>query len=149
MELKLYFVWVILFVPIMPMGIFTMLVARLVESHTDLGKLLFARRRIFPQRDEVARNSQIALGWCAISIGVAWSLALSFLTYNNEIWKWSREAQAAARATFWAWCFASCGAMIIRRELRQKPHKIVVPIGISGMLGLLMYLMLVKGASKL
>jgi len=91
LEVRLSLLFVITFAPIQPAGVFFTLLAKLLESHTDLTKMLFVRRRFFPQRGAEAANMhgmhrRFFIG--VLMFKVAWSTWLSVVTYNDELYKW-------------------------------------------------------------
>lgn len=88
MEVKLNFLWIIFFAPIKPDGVITMLIARLIEVKTDMSKLLMIRRRTFPKADVLDHHLMGAFLKAAVFGGVGWSIGLSCITYNDDLWKW-------------------------------------------------------------
>jgi len=91
LEVKLSFLFVMSFAPVMPWGVFPTLLAWLLETQTDLTKLLYARRRVFPRPGRTLKlhstQREFIVGACCFY--VAWALALIFVTYNDEIWQLS------------------------------------------------------------
>jgi len=91
LELKLSFLWALFFVPVKPFGIFPTLVARLLESHTDVMKLLYVCRLSFPyssQDSYLAHSTQKDFVFIAFILAIFWSIGLSLITYNGNLWKW-------------------------------------------------------------
>jgi len=87
MEVKLSVLFVIMFAPIMPEGVFTTLLGRMVENWGDLAKLIFARRRPFPDHGtSVAAMHVEVRGFLAsaVALKASWSLVLSFVVFSNE-----------------------------------------------------------------
>lgn len=84
LEVKLNFLFVIMFASIMPEGVFTTLLGRMLESWTDLTKLLFLKRRPFPDQ---GMSIAVQHYWMktfiavAIVVKVVWSILLSFFVY--------------------------------------------------------------------
>lgn len=88
LEVKLNFLWVVFFAPIMPWGIFPTLLARFLEVHSDLTKMLFVRRRVFPRSDGVLRATQRSFALGTMVAATVWYLMLSLVTYNDHLWVW-------------------------------------------------------------
>merc|ERR1719161_3068566 len=103
LELKLSFLWVVLFAPIMPAGVIPTLLARIIESNSDLAKMLFVRRRSFPEPGKTARRLQLVFMASAVAIAAAWSAMLSAVTYNDDLWKEDKAAAAAAVSAGVGW----------------------------------------------
>jgi len=88
LELKLSFLWVLLFAPILPLGVIPTLAARLVECHSDLSKLLFVRRRTFPAAAQVCHATQKTFVAGSCIFAALWSVGLSLITYNDDLYLW-------------------------------------------------------------
>lgn len=88
LELKLSFLFVAFFAPVRPVGVFPTLAARLLETHADLTKMLFVRRRPFPESAHVAHTTQEGFAWGTAIATTIWSIGLSLITYNNNLWRW-------------------------------------------------------------
>lgn len=88
MEMKMNFIWIMFFLPVMPIGIFPTVFARLIEVKTDLTKMLFIRRRTFPDEDRLYRMTQQALVRLSVCASLGWSVGLSLITYNDDLWRW-------------------------------------------------------------
>jgi len=88
LEMELNFLWVVFFAPVLPWGIIPMLLARIFETKSDLTKLLFVRRRCFPEPDGLERSLQRAFLRGAVCSAVGWSAGLSLITYNSDLWQW-------------------------------------------------------------
>lgn len=91
-EVKMNLLWIMFFAPVMPLGIFTTLIARFIEVKTDLYKLLYIRRRAFPDDDDsekvLEQTTQNAFVRAAVCAGAGWSAGLTLITYNDELWTW-------------------------------------------------------------
>jgi len=90
LELKLNFLWVLFFSPLMPMGVLPTLVSRLLEVRAKLTKLLFVRRRIFPNsaRSSIMHDSQYCFVCVVVVFAVFWYLILALVTYNDNLYEW-------------------------------------------------------------
>jgi len=91
MEVRLSLLFVVVFAPIRPAGVFFTMLARLLESQTDVSKMLFVRRRTFPHRSAATASmhglhTRFFIG--VLILKVAWSAWLSGVTYNDELFKW-------------------------------------------------------------
>jgi hypothetical protein len=94
-ELQMNFLWVVCMAPIHPIGVFPTLLARLVETYSDMKKLLWVRQRPFPSSDELARRLMIAFTIGTIFLGLAWTIGLSLLTYNDDLWRMDQPSRTA------------------------------------------------------
>lgn len=88
LELKLNFMFVVFFAPIRPFGVLPTLGARLLEVHTDLAKMLFVRRRPFPEDGAALHGAQEGFCRIVMPFALVWSLLLSLITYNDDLWRW-------------------------------------------------------------
>eukprot|EP00933_Yihiella_yeosuensis_P032610 TRINITY_DN26220_c0_g1_i2.p1 TRINITY_DN26220_c0_g1~~TRINITY_DN26220_c0_g1_i2.p1 ORF type:complete len:658 (-),score=95.67 TRINITY_DN26220_c0_g1_i2:132-2105(-) len=88
LEVKLSFLFILFFAPVKPSGVLPTLLARLLESQTDVAKMLQNRRKIFPMpAGGMHRNMQyFIIG--ALVLKVAWCLCLTYVTYNDELWEY-------------------------------------------------------------
>mmetsp|Transcript_90442 Transcript_90442/g.286594 ORF Transcript_90442/g.286594 Transcript_90442/m.286594 type:complete len:299 (-) Transcript_90442:13-909(-) len=86
LELKLSLLWILFFAPVMPIGVLPTLGARLLETRSDLTKMLLVRRRGFPEESEWLHITQRSFVLCVVVFAVLWSGTLSLVTYNNEFW---------------------------------------------------------------
>lgn len=88
LDLETKFVWVLFFGPLYPFGLLLTLGAAFLSVKFDLGRLLIVRRRCLPERDTLVRAQQRAFLRGAVIAALGWSIGLSLLTYNNDLWKW-------------------------------------------------------------
>eukprot|EP00929_Paragymnodinium_shiwhaense_P003872 TRINITY_DN10457_c0_g1_i1.p1 TRINITY_DN10457_c0_g1~~TRINITY_DN10457_c0_g1_i1.p1 ORF type:complete len:922 (+),score=182.68 TRINITY_DN10457_c0_g1_i1:84-2849(+) len=116
LELKLCFLWILFFGPIMPIGILPTLAARLVECNSDVFKMLFIRQRLFPAAYDLMHYSQSAFARAAVFAAVGWSVALTCTTYNDGVWKWEKWKQTGFLLGMMGWIalssmlvFTRCG----------------------------------------
>eukprot|EP00929_Paragymnodinium_shiwhaense_P122838 TRINITY_DN9600_c0_g1_i1.p1 TRINITY_DN9600_c0_g1~~TRINITY_DN9600_c0_g1_i1.p1 ORF type:complete len:830 (-),score=194.65 TRINITY_DN9600_c0_g1_i1:146-2635(-) len=98
MELEMNFLWVTFFVPIMPFGVVATLFTKLAEVNTDLGKLLFVRRRPEPVSDFVMRRETNMFMACVAAANIGWSVGLSVITFNDDLWTYDPLVKAVI---FW------------------------------------------------
>jgi len=87
-EMQIVLVFVVMFAPIAPEGVFTMLLGRIIESKLELSKLLFVKRRPFPDQGgsviEMHKGVRMFL-FVLICVKVLWSLALTFMMYPKDL----------------------------------------------------------------
>jgi len=91
LEVRLSLLFVTVFAPIRPAGVFFTLLAKLLESQTDVSKMLFVRRRAFPRRGAEAvlmHNMHTTFFIGVLIFKAVWSAWLSGVTYNDELFKW-------------------------------------------------------------
>ncbi|CAE8622078.1 unnamed protein product [Polarella glacialis] len=93
LELAESFMQMAFFGQVLPMGVLCVLLAQFLETKADLAKMLLVRRRSFPEPDGVPRATQSAFACAVLLAAVAWSVGLSLLTYNRDLWRWSLELQ--------------------------------------------------------
>jgi len=115
LEMELNFLWVLFFGPILPWGIIPMLFARLCETKSDLTKLLFSRRRCFPEPDGVERSLQRAFLRGAVCGAVGWSVGLSLITYNGDLWRWGWWKLVCSLSVI-CWLIASAGFALMHAD---------------------------------
>ncbi|CAE7317553.1 unnamed protein product [Symbiodinium sp. CCMP2456] len=88
-DIKLNFLFVVLFAPVLPWGIIPTLLARLLEVRCKLPKLFLVRRRSFPRDAQLLHSTQESFTDVVTSFAVFWYLGLSMVTYNTELYGWS------------------------------------------------------------
>ncbi|CAE7246796.1 unnamed protein product [Symbiodinium pilosum] len=88
-DIKLNFLFVVLFAPVLPWGIIPTLLARLLEVRCKLPKLFLVRRRSFPRDAQLLHSTQGSFTDVVTSFAVFWYLGLSMVTYNTELYRWS------------------------------------------------------------
>ena len=86
--MKLNFLSVAFFLPCRPFIVVPMLLARILEGHTDLSKLLFIARRPVPTAAALSHRSQSGYVAIIAVLSVVWSVALSLVTYNEKLYLW-------------------------------------------------------------
>lgn len=92
LELKLSFLWVLFFAPVMPIGVLPTLGARLLETRSDLTKMLYVRRRGFPEEAAWLHTTQRSFAVAVLLFAGAWSALLSLVTYNDDFWVWRHRS---------------------------------------------------------
>merc|ERR1712187_733380 len=85
LEMKLSFIFIILFAPVMPLGLIPTLVARLIEIRTKLTKLFIVRRRRIPEDSRLVHETQKTFTVLAAHVAVVWQTGLNFVSYNSEL----------------------------------------------------------------
>merc|ERR1712232_1552350 len=85
LEEKLCFLCLIFFAPCKPLIIIPFLATRMLDSHTDVVKLLKITRRSIPNSAKLLHATEQSFLYAAMVFAVLWSLILSLLTYNNDL----------------------------------------------------------------
>jgi len=88
MELDMCLLWVAFFMPILPIGVIFIMMARLVEVNSDVTKMLYVRSRPVPMDDRLLRREMNAFSWCVAVASCGWSVGLSLITYNDDLHAW-------------------------------------------------------------
>jgi len=117
-EIEMSFVWMTLFVPLKPVGVVATLIAKIVECHSDMAKLLKTRRRPTPESDFNLRGEMNTFLLCIAVVNIGWSAGLSLITYNDDLFKYSaRDCQLLMGGVF-CWMILSYGlvAFGVRRK---------------------------------
>lgn len=104
MEIEMSFLWVLFFTPLKPFGVITTLIAKILEIQFDLLKMVHVRRRAFPKCDMVLRREQAAFLNAVLLGSIGWSLGLSFITYNDDLYKLGNGGKLILFAVF-LWLF--------------------------------------------
>ncbi|CAJ1350085.1 unnamed protein product [Effrenium voratum] len=89
-DLKLNFLFVVLFAPVLPWAIIPSLLARLVELRIKIPKLFLVRRRSFPRDAHLVHSTQESFTDVVTTFTVFWYLGLSLVTFNTELHTWNR-----------------------------------------------------------
>jgi len=97
LEIKLSFLFVLFFAPVMPLGIFSTLVARLVEIRFKAVKLLFVRRRDWPEDTKTLHRTQGDFAQGAVVVAVLWHTGLATVSYHI------RDFEGTLHSGFLAW----------------------------------------------
>uniref|UniRef100_A0A7S1R3E9 Uncharacterized protein n=1 Tax=Alexandrium catenella TaxID=2925 RepID=A0A7S1R3E9_ALECA len=132
MEIEMTLLWLVFFMPLLPGGVIVTMVAKLAEVSTDLTKLLFVNRRPVPVDDVAMRREISTYAWCVVVTGLAWTLGLSLVTYNDDLYKWGYGGVSVFLAMV-AFMFAGSVAMTrtvkrctvrsrVRRDVRVCPE---------------------------
>lgn len=88
LENQLSFMNVLFFGPMMPVGVFFTLGAKILEINFDLVKMMAVRRKVAPQSAAVLRRSLVTFMTGALFSSIGWYLALWLLTYNDRLYEW-------------------------------------------------------------
>merc|ERR1712003_200527 len=72
--------------------------------------MLYLRRRSFPEPDALPRATQSAFACALVLANVGWSLGLSLMTYNDDLWRWTSLAQNFVLAVVLT-CFTVSGLL--------------------------------------
>lgn len=113
---EMSFMWAMFFAPIYPTGILFTLVARVIEVKMNLTKLLFVRRRCFPEGDRLERDLQRGFLRGAVLAATGWSFGLSILTYNNDLWRWGGWWQGLVGVIVFLWLASSAGVALMHAD---------------------------------
>jgi len=87
-DLKLNFLFVVLFAPVVPWAIIPTLLARVMEVRLKITKLFLVRRRSFPRDAHLIHSTQETFTAVVTSFTVFWYLGLSLVTFNNQLHTW-------------------------------------------------------------
>lgn len=116
LEVQMSFLWLLLFSPILPMGILPTLLSQVVKMKTDIAKMLHARRRPFPDDDSCLRSTQMAFVSAAAFGAVGWSIGLSLITYNDDLWRWPWGARAGLAVGLTLWLIAAAAVALAHAD---------------------------------
>ncbi|CAL1136250.1 unnamed protein product [Cladocopium goreaui] len=89
--LKMNFMIVIMFAPINPLGLIAQLLARLLDIHSRLSKLLIVRRRDSPMDNALAHISQQVFGHIILPFAAIWHIGLALISYNTDLWDYDHS----------------------------------------------------------
>merc|ERR1711920_526508 len=101
LQIKMNMVFVSFFVAVMPYGTIGALVtlfAKWLEVKANLSKMVFVRRRVFAGSDRAMRRTQIAFAVALAAVVPAWSTLLSLVTFNERLYEWGDDENAAIGA---------------------------------------------------
>lgn len=115
LDLEMNFLWVMFFGPVLPMGLVTILAARVLENKFDLPKILYVTRRPFPEPDRLLRATKRAFVRAVVVGSVGWSIGLSLLTYNDDLWRWGSGKRVVAGAVA-LWLLLSLGITLAHAD---------------------------------
>eukprot|EP00438_Fugacium_kawagutii_P013964 Skav202192 [mRNA] locus=scaffold191:13755:17530:- [translate_table: standard] len=88
-ELKLNFLFVLLFAPLKPLLVLPTLLARVIEVRAKLQKVFLIRRRNVPRDARLIHGPQEAFIVFSLIISCFWHFGLVFMAYNTELPSWS------------------------------------------------------------
>lgn len=109
LDIEMSFLWIVFFAQMFPIGVLTMLLGRVTMCKTNMAKLLYAQRRIFPEPSILIRAADIAFVRAAAFGAVGWSAGLTLMTYNDSLWRWNWGARAAVAVIVTLWLIAASG----------------------------------------
>jgi len=89
LEIKMNFLFVAMFAPIMPIGIVPTLIARLAEVRFKATKLLWVRRRCWPGASAVLHKTQDIFTHAVVAVATIWHTGLVLVAYNPVLDTWS------------------------------------------------------------
>lgn len=117
-DLKLNFLFVVLFAPVVPWAIIPTLLARVMEVRLKITKLFLVRRRSFPRDAHLIHSTQETFTDVVTSFTVFWYLGLSLVTFNNELHTWTLPALLLT----WLGCglLGSIVVSLVVRFLRKR-----------------------------
>ena len=84
-ELKLSFLFVLLFAPLQPLLVLPSLLARLLEVRTKLQKVFLVRRRNVPRDARLVHGPQEIFNLLALQGAIFWHLGLALMSYNDSL----------------------------------------------------------------
>lgn len=96
-ELKLSFIFVLLFAPLKPILILPTLLARLVEVRAKLQKLFLVKRRNIPRDARLVHRPQELFCVFATMAACFWHIGLALISFNMEL----HRSDAATIAVLW------------------------------------------------
>ena len=88
-ELKLNFLFVLLFAPLKPVLVLPTLLARLLEVRAKLQKLFLVKRRNIPRDARLVHRPQEIFTVAAVQAACFWHIGLALTAYNGDLWTWS------------------------------------------------------------
>jgi len=81
--LKLSWVWMLFFIPVVPWGVFPTLLGWLLEARIKLRSVLLTRRRPFPKGAVLAHKTTVAFMGSVLILSVPWWALLCWLTFDD------------------------------------------------------------------
>jgi len=85
LEMKMNFIFVCFFAPIMPGGLIPTIIARLLEVRAKATKLFFVRRRHWPDEARLLHDTQNGFARLAAVLAVVWHVGLVLVSYNQHL----------------------------------------------------------------
>eukprot|EP00929_Paragymnodinium_shiwhaense_P040092 TRINITY_DN2095_c0_g1_i2.p1 TRINITY_DN2095_c0_g1~~TRINITY_DN2095_c0_g1_i2.p1 ORF type:complete len:701 (-),score=101.57 TRINITY_DN2095_c0_g1_i2:494-2596(-) len=123
LELKVSLLWILFFGPMMPIGIVTTLLARLLESHTDMLKMLYVRRRPFPHPHYLMHFTQTTFVRAAVWAAIGWYAGLSLITFNDDLPHWSGALRTTFVVLLVAWFAVAAVLLLLRYGAGNERHQ--------------------------
>ena len=87
-ELKLNFLFVLLFAPLKPLLVLPTLLARIIEVRAKLQKLFWVKRRNVPRDARLVHAPQELFTVFALTVACFWHLGLALMAYNDQLPFW-------------------------------------------------------------
>lgn len=116
MEVNMSFLWLLFFTPILPVGALPTLAVQVLEMKTDLVKLLYVRRRPFPLDDALLISTQVAFTRAAAVAAAGWSLGLSLMTYNDDLWSWPLPVRCGLAVGMSLWLMSAAALALAHAD---------------------------------
>jgi len=120
LDMQLSIMWVAFFTPIWPWGCLPTLLAWVLHTRSDWGKLLYVKRRTFPNPAEINRPLTIRFLYVIAHWAVLWHVGLSVLVYNS----WLTNVTPGLIAGIWVG--AAVGATLAMHAVAWAVHRFVV-----------------------
>eukprot|EP00438_Fugacium_kawagutii_P022779 Skav228484 [mRNA] locus=scaffold1092:159060:159893:- [translate_table: standard] len=89
--LKMNFMVVVMFGPVNPLALIAQLLARLLDIHSRLPKLLNVRRRDTPMDNALAHITQQAFGYLILPFACIWHVGLAMISYNKNLYQYDHS----------------------------------------------------------
>mmetsp|Transcript_40188 Transcript_40188/g.87817 ORF Transcript_40188/g.87817 Transcript_40188/m.87817 type:complete len:945 (-) Transcript_40188:111-2945(-) len=122
LELKMSFLFIIFFSPVMPLGVVPTLVARLLEIRTKLTKLFLIRRRSMPEDARLVHDTQGTFTMMVAKLAVVWHSGLYFVSYNPSLAAW-RPALVVSCWLGFSLAFITLLHLVEKQYVRWTPCK--------------------------
>jgi len=85
--LKLSWLWMLFFLPVLPWGIFPTVVIWILEANNKLDEIMLVHRRSFPERARLIHPTLINFLNIVFVLAILWWAALLLLTYNDSSYR--------------------------------------------------------------
>jgi len=118
LEIKMNFLFVTFFAPIMPIGLLPTLAARLLRVRSKATKLFFLRRRCWPHESNLLHQTQEHFNLIVANVTVVWYTGLVVVSYNPFISEW--EAWKTLLVWFLAWVAVAGVLRFIRYAVSHR-----------------------------
>jgi len=118
MELKMNFLFVSFFAPIMPIGLVPTLLARLLEVRSKATKLFFVRQRCWPGESRLLHETQDSFARIASHMAIVWHTGLIVTAYNPRLYEWPAWQVAGS------WVVAIWFVTLVLHLLTPRLHRL-------------------------